>query len=254
MLLIRSPRVSSTIFASSKTKYTSTYDYFFDDMGDDWDDGTIIIVGGGAGLIYDLVLGAVQVFADVAARVANIEMVNGFGVSLAIRFFLGLALMGSFSFLSLLLSLSLFAPLQLANGLRGGFFRNFRRQGGTNQLGTGQLMIIAFVLIGAANSMRQTYKMTQGLTRRMLMYVETQILEVNPEERRQARERDREEHWFKRWIRFRRWKTRDGWKEMYLRTRVSVRVWYDAMRERVMERVRGFAEEEVHEQPEVVVE
>lgn len=105
---------------------SSKYVFLGDD--DEWYelDDDIIYVSGGGTLMWDIVVGAVRTFATVANRLSHSKgggglwgMMPSAAQWLALRSLLGLAVLGSFSFLSLLLSLSLFGPLQLANGLRG---------------------------------------------------------------------------------------------------------------------------------------
>jgi hypothetical protein len=244
-LLLSSPSVSRAVLSPSPKSPPGTGLY---DEYDDWDDGPIIVVGGGGALIYDVVLGAIQTFAGVAQKFASSDtnfvdsLPNPIAIAvfgLVIRFLVGLAVLGSLSFLSLLLSLSLFAPLQIFNGFRGaGLFRRYtRRDGdGTGGTGLGQIMIIIFVLIGAANTLVRVYDGVKGLTRKVLMFVETQILEVNPDERRRAREKERKvEGWWARWVRERRFRSRRGWWE------VVVRGWAERRRlvGVVWERMRG---------------
>jgi hypothetical protein len=228
-LLLRRP---STKRAILKPRTLSLLDAFDSDWDEDWDGGVVIIGGGGA-LIYDVVIGAIQTFATVANRftysrdklLASLPPIVGVIVfALGVRFILGIAVLGSLSFLSLLLSLSLFAPLQLANGFRGAGLFNFGRRNRTRGDGTaiGQIMIIIFVLIGAANTLVQVYGAVEAMTQRLLRYVETQILEVNPEERRRA-QRDRarrRDRWYMRWWRENRWATRQGWEEIGIRLRI----------------------------------
>jgi hypothetical protein len=226
------------------------FDYFQEDWG--WDDGFggggMVIIGGGGGagsgtLIYDVVLAAVDTFSVVAEKFALAygSQSNWLFFALAIRFLLGLAILGSLSFLSLLLSLSLFAPFQLANGLRGtGVFNSLNRRargaangaragGGGGGTPAGQLMIIIFVLVGAANTVSQVYRLVAAVTERALKYVETQILEVNPEDRRRARQqtrdnrRNRRAKWYRVWWRERRWATRQGWEEVRVRLYMAAR-------------------------------
>lgn len=247
-MMLVSPTVTSTVLPSqtaskgrSAVYGSSAYDLFGDDYEyyDDEPSASFIIIGGGAGLVYDIVIGGVQVFAELASQLSVFAPTFGFG--LFVRFMLGLSILGSFSFLSLLLSLSLFAPLQLANGFRGGFFRAFRRhtQRTNGAFGTGQIMLLVLVLIGAVRSMIGTYRTVRRLTEKLLSYVETQILEVNPEERREARERAREEGWVRRWFREERWKGLGGWKEVGVRGWIAgkavVRGLWDRGRERAGE-------------------
>jgi protein-S-isoprenylcysteine O-methyltransferase Ste14 len=179
-------------------------------------------------------MGSIQTFTDVANRLllrrdgffserGAPEWVGMIAFALGIRFLLGLAVLGSLSFLSLLLSLSLFAPLQLANGLRGTGIFTRRRGNGNGNGGTpaGQIMIVLFVLIGAANTLVKVYRLNERITQRLLMYVETQILEVNPAERR-GRARERRRKWYVIWWKEGRWARREGWEE------VRVRLWMGA--------------------------
>ena len=236
----------------------------FNDLDGDWDDddgldGSIIIVGGGGAIVYDVIIGAIQTFTSLAVTFA--EATNDIADDLpgpiaevifhvGVRFILGLAVLGSVSFLSLLLSMSLFGPLQIINGLRGvGLFGNLTRRrvrtgtgdgtGGGGPLG--QMMIVLFVLIGTVNTLIGLYKITQKLTMKMLIYVEAQILEVNPDDRRKAKEEEearREQSWTRRWAREGRWKTRRGWWELVLRTALRLKIWvrdgYDRWRARMM--------------------
>lgn len=176
-------------------------------------------------------MGSIQTFTDVANKLllrregffANLGAPNWVGAiafAMGVRFLLGLAVLGSLSFLSLLLSMSLFAPLQLANGLRGtGIFTRRRGNGNSGGTAAGQIMIVMFVLIGAANTLVKVYRFNEKITQKLLMYVETQILEVNPAERRGRR---RESKWYVTWFKEGRWARRDGWEE------VRVRLWMGA--------------------------
>ena len=64
---------------------------------------------------------------------------------LVARFMLGLSTLGIVSFLQLAMSMSLFAPLQIA---RGAWFRRRRRDEGGGVEGVAAIMIAAFVLVG----------------------------------------------------------------------------------------------------------
>ncbi|KAK4685555.1 hypothetical protein P7C73_g4592, partial [Tremellales sp. Uapishka_1] len=185
---------------------------FFDDFGD----GPVVYYRS-SGLLVDLITSSVRVFSELSeALPSSSSFVIGFGV----RFLLGLAVLGSLSFASLLFSLSLFGPLQLLNNIRATplFRRGRNRDGDTTS--AGQWVIIAFVAIGILNTIRHVYSATQSLTQRLLFYLETQILEVNPEERRRHRE-----GWLRRWIRLSRWKQMDGWRELgyWIKHEVDVR-------------------------------
>ena len=215
--------------------------FTFNEEDDDYwdDDGTVIIIGGGGTLIYDIVLGSIQMFTALAIRFAHTQSrlfdalpdpLEDMVFWVGIRFLLGLAVMGSFSFLSLLLSFSLFGPLQIFNSLRGvGLFRNFARrrttEGGRS---LSQVMIVAFVMIGTVRTLFQVYDWVRSMTHKMLVYVETQILEVNPDDRRKAREeeqRRREASWLTRWWRAGRYKHWRGWWELLLRTSIWLKIW-----------------------------
>jgi len=90
------------------------------------------------------------------------------------RFVLGLSALGIVSFLQLLISLSLFAPLQIA---RSTWFRRRRGDGGADGIGT--ILIILFVAIGVFRAVLQVYRMTAYLARFILTRAETAILDVD---------------------------------------------------------------------------
>ncbi|ORY28832.1 hypothetical protein BCR39DRAFT_559395 [Naematelia encephala] len=164
--LLLSPRLSSSIL--SPDVRLSTGNLFDLDMDDDYmyDGGGIVIIGGGTTLVADVVFGAIQAFTLIASRLSELDLgmplppfLSSIVYWLGLRVLLGISLLGSLSFISLLLSFSLFAPLQIANNFRGGFFRRFRTaqrtEGGGTSVGT--IMIVLFVLVGAVNSMRRAY-------------------------------------------------------------------------------------------------
>jgi hypothetical protein len=136
-----------------------------------------------------VIVEAVDIFLDLAADAYDMWPRNGRGfhtrasrLALAgtIRLILGLSVLGSLSFLSLLASLSLFAPLQLAYTIFGtGVFRgpleNIRRRAPN----AGGILVILAVAIGVANSLVSVYDVVRALARKLLSYVETQILEVS---------------------------------------------------------------------------
>jgi hypothetical protein len=201
---------------------------------DDYDD--VVVVGSGGGtLMYDLIVGAIKTFAGVAERLfpdeqSRVEqsLQTWLLVGLAVRFLLGLAVLGSLSFLSLAFSLSLFVPLQMANGFGNlrVFGRARRARGGTGESAGGarQIMIIVVVLIGAVNTLLAVYKRLEKTTQTGLMYLETQILEVNPDERREAREkRERGDGWWWEWLREKRFLTVGGWQVVGVRTWHGIR-------------------------------
>ncbi|EIW67111.1 hypothetical protein TREMEDRAFT_64980 [Tremella mesenterica DSM 1558] len=224
---------------SSRSPFRTFNDYMW---SDDLDDSPVVVVSGGGALVYDIFTGAISTFSSVANSIAKSHTsiptpLASFGFALIARFLLGLAVLGSISFLSLMLSLSLFGPMQLANGVRGtGLFGSLRRRGNRGGRDLGEITIVFFVLIGAINTLRQTYGVVQRLTRVLLRYVETQILEVNSGDVRRARERQRGEEWWKVWWREKRWMSFRGWGEVGLRARVE-------MQERARELMRGRQED-----------
>lgn len=184
----------------------------------------MVYVSSGGSLMWDVLIGSIRTFASVAAQMSNAR--TGFVASLpdfvqwlVVRFLLGLSVLGSFSFITLLFSLPLFGPMQIANGLRSsGIFGKWARRGrneGTG-VGVGQLMMIAIVIIGSIKTLFSVYHTVERLTHRLLKYVETQILEVNPQDRAEARKR-KNETWRKRWIREKRYMNREGWQEIRFR-------------------------------------
>lgn len=211
----------------------------FDIMDGDDDNSSYFLINGGGTIVYDIFIGAIQTFTGLALTFADklndasqdlpgpvAEVIFHVGV----RFILGIAVLGSLSFASLLMSISLFGPLQMLNGMRGlGFFGNIGRRrvarGGENGGGAvGQLMIIMMVIIGTANTLRSVYGLVNSLVQRLLIYVEAQILEVNPDEVRKAKEEERSrDTWPKRWMREQRWKTRRGWYELVVRCLAAAR-------------------------------
>ncbi|KAF8309766.1 hypothetical protein DL93DRAFT_2085310 [Clavulina sp. PMI_390] len=96
------------------------------------------------------------------------------------RFMLGLSTMGIVSFLQLMMSMSLLAPLQM---LRGAWYRRRRREGDGGRRGGVEalagLMIALFVMIGIIRAMQQIYKITVLLARTLLTRFEVAILDVD---------------------------------------------------------------------------
>ncbi|WVQ92980.1 hypothetical protein IAU59_000042 [Kwoniella sp. CBS 9459] len=255
LMLNKSPAIHRSLIRNYNLRWSppSFFDVITgrDNMGfDDFNGGggNVMIVGGGGTLAFDVFVASIKTFFELSRSFSNSQdrlsevlslphpMAN-FILGLVIRFLLGIAVMGSMSFLSLLLSLSLFGPLQLANGLRGaGFLGNFggvrrRIRADTTTAGAGRgpsigtIMVVGLVVIGAINSMVQVYRGVQSLTGRLLKYVETQILEVNPHELRKERLRrekergERARRWWIHWLREKRWMKVVGWKEVYVRAR-----------------------------------
>jgi hypothetical protein len=200
---------------------------------------TVIVMGIGGGLMWEVMVSSIQTFTRIALEFADLtqdwadSFVGGLFFDLGIRFILGLAVLGSFSFISLLFSVSFLGPFHIYNTIRGiGFLRNWTRGRDTQRQargsGFGQMMIVLFVLIGTVNTLWNVYRAVNGLTQRILVYVEAQILEVNPEMRREERERRekrKREGWFRRWVRNGRWRTGWGWWELVVRLTYALRGW-----------------------------
>ena len=198
---------------------------------------TIFVYSIGGTIIWDVLISSIQTFTKLALEFAELTQdltdtfVGGLIFDLGIRFILGLAVLGSFSFISLLFSVSLFGPFHIYNSIRGvSFLRNWLRGRETTRTrtGFGQMMIILFVFIGTIKALWSVYNIVNGITQRLLVYVEAQILEVNPELRRQEkerRERRAREGWFKRWIRNGGWKSGWGWWELLVRASFASKHW-----------------------------
>jgi len=87
------------------------------------------------------------------------------------RIVMGLPVIGIGSFVQMAFSMSLLGPLQLARWRR---FRS-RREGGSD---IATLLIVVFVVIGAARAFWAVYKYTEKQAQRLLLRAETAILEV----------------------------------------------------------------------------
>lgn len=90
------------------------------------------------------------------------------------RFILGLPVVGAASLIHMLFSLPLLGPLQWIARSRGNRGRNASRSGDTAS------MVILFLLaVGALRVVYQVYKLTESVTKRILLRAEESILEVN---------------------------------------------------------------------------
>ncbi|WVN87906.1 uncharacterized protein L203_103103 [Cryptococcus depauperatus CBS 7841] len=224
LFLTRSSALSRT-FLSPSVRVASPFDFYDDFM----DRGGVVIVGGGGTLVWDILVAAVQTFVSFADGLKELQenlpgtvAVLLFG--LGMRFLLGLAVLGSLSFVSLCISFSLFGPLQLANALRGGFFGSWGRRrlrlGGNGREGSiGTVLIVLLVAVGTINTLRQVYRGVGRMAERLLKFVETQILEVNPD---QVKREMQDEWWVTRWMKDGRWKSVGGWKEFGYRMWVGI--------------------------------
>lgn len=230
-LLTHSTTSRRLLSSSSPISVGTPFDLFggeFIDRG-----GGVVIVGGSGALVWDILLAAVKTFVSLADRMTYFqsllhEFLPGplavFLSALVVRFFLGLAVLGSLSFISLSISLSLFGPLQLANALRGGFLgswgrRRLARNGRDGGIGT--VIVVLLVVIGAINTLRQAYEGVGRLAIKLLKYLETQVLEVNPDEIRRNT-RPSSETWRAIW--HEQW-TWNGWKELGYRCYIRVERW-----------------------------
>nr|ODN90514.1 hypothetical protein L203_01623 [Cryptococcus depauperatus CBS 7841] len=232
LFLTRSSALSRT-FLSPSVRVASPFDFYDDFM----DRGGVVIVGGGGTLVWDILVAAVQTFVSFADGLKELQenlpgtvAVLLFG--LGMRFLLGLAVLGSLSFVSLCISFSLFGPLQLANALRGGFFGSWGRRrlrlGGNGREGSiGTVLIVLLVAVGTINTLRQVYRGVGRMAERLLKFVETQILEVNPD---QVKREMQDEWWVTRWMKDGRWKSVGGWKEFGYRMWVGVKRWVESLR------------------------
>ncbi|KAG8851403.1 hypothetical protein FRB91_007983 [Serendipita sp. 411] len=109
------------------------------------------------------------------------------------KFMLGLSLVGILSFLNLLLTMSLFGPLQIA---RTRWMRAGRREAG-NARDLGTILIVIFVLIGVARALYGVYFGTRKLAQYVLTRAENAILEVHDEEDEdedKKQEREEQDH------------------------------------------------------------
>ncbi|WWC72865.1 uncharacterized protein I206_106829 [Kwoniella pini CBS 10737] len=255
--LHHSPTISRLLL-SRQSRTSSMFD-FFDDPFTGINEGPIIIVGGGIGvgggggsLIWDIFIYAIQTFLEISNNFINYKnnysifknnsKINNLIFEIIIRNLLGIAMLGSISFLSLIITLPFFGPIQILNNLRGfGFLgRRFSRRinNNNNNNSIGSIMIIILVLIGVINTLIQFYNLVSKLTFKLLLYVETQILEVNSEEIREQRkkkekeekEKRKREKWYIRWIKDGQYKRIEGWKEVFVRFSLVIDRWFEILR------------------------
>jgi hypothetical protein len=217
---------TSTIFETEAT--TSITDTWTGSIG-----GGYYMVGGvGGSLLWEVFVGSIQTFTRIALEFsdwAQESLSDGFFSGLVfdmgVRFILGLAVMGSLSFFTLIFSVSIQGPFQIFNTIQAvRIVRNWlRRDNGNARAGRGnfgQAVIILFVMIGTLNTLYGVYRVTRRITQRMLVWMEAQILEVNPDERQKEREkqqRRKQEGYVARWVRLGRWREPWGWWELVVR-------------------------------------
>jgi len=199
----------------------------------------MVYVSSGGSLMWDIFTGAIRTFASVAGKLSHsktgvLASLPDFVQWLVARFLLGMSVLGSFSFMTLIFSLPFFGHMQIANGIRStGIFGKWARRGRNEGTGVGQYMMILIVIIGSIKTLFSVYHTVERLTQRLLKYVETQILEVNPQDRAEARKR-KNETWSKRWIREKRYMNREGWQEVQFRMWVRLKGELRGLKERVM--------------------
>jgi len=90
------------------------------------------------------------------------------------RFILGLPVVGAASLIHMLFSLPLLGPLQWIARSRGN-----RGRRGSGSRDTAAVVIIFLLAIGALRVVYQVYKLTESVTKRILLRAEESILEVN---------------------------------------------------------------------------
>ena len=204
-----------------------------------YDNGSLYVSVGGVGVggaMFEVLISAIQTFSGLAVAFAQAVQdlddifpapVVGMMYFLGVRFILGMAVIGSISFCSMLISMSIWGPMNLFNAVSG--FSAVRRwRGGrrSDRSDLGQVVIVFLVLAGLVHTVWRFYKWLEAKTSRFLFYLEEQVLEVNPEERRRNEERRREQRklsYIRRWFRNGKWKTRLGWQEAWMRFWFHVR-------------------------------
>ncbi|KAH9082000.1 hypothetical protein EDB83DRAFT_2214631 [Lactarius deliciosus] len=90
------------------------------------------------------------------------------------RFILGLPVVGAASLIHMLFSLPLLGPLQWIARSRG-----TRRRHGSRSGDTASMVILFLLAVGALRVVYQVYKLTESVTKRILLRAEESILEVN---------------------------------------------------------------------------
>ena len=236
-LLTRSSSTRRAILTTSTIFETEATPSVTDTWTGNFGGGYYMVGGLGGSLLWEVFVGSIQTFTRIALEFsdwAQDSLSDGFFSGLifdmGVRFILGLAVMGSFSFFTLIFSVSIQGPFQIFNTIQGvRIVRNWlRRDNGNARAGRGnfgQAIIILFVMIGTLNTLYGVYRVMRRMTQRLLVWMEAQILEVNPDERQKEREkqqRQRQESYFRRWVRLGRWKEAWGWWELVVRMCYSI--------------------------------
>ncbi|KAG5647635.1 hypothetical protein DXG03_008988 [Asterophora parasitica] len=99
---------------------------------------------------------------------------RGLLISFIRRFILGLPMVGAGSLVYMFLSAPFLGPLQWLARQRGG---SRRRRDQSRDIAA--MVIVALLAMGAARALYQVFKLTEKITKRLLLRAEDAILEVN---------------------------------------------------------------------------
>jgi hypothetical protein len=224
VVLVKEDRVAAAAATAAEKAGKKVVYVDEEDEGFMWDN-TIMFLGGTT-LIYDIMSQAVHTFVVFAGDAYDFfdGRVPRVLIAAVVRLILGLSVLGSISGLTLIASLSLFAPLQILHVLRGsGVLPGLRRRLNSRSPAA-TLLTVAFVAVGVLNSIVQVYDGLQGITQRVLRFVETQIVEVHAPGAAQP-PRAMHPGWWERWWAERRWRTAAGWREVRLRAWIGAKEW-----------------------------
>lgn len=189
-------------------------------VGTTWEseDGSMVVYMGGATFILDLIDDSINAFIAITARAFDMfegsRWVTPLMLDFILRFLLGVALLGALSALSLLGSLRLLAPLQLLYTISLSGIVDISPA--LSIVGGSRNVIVGFVLLGVANSIVQVYDALHACALFALRFTESEIVEPS---REQATQRKENRSWGRKWLRDRRWRTVDGWQEVWRRSR-----------------------------------
>lgn len=188
--------------------------------GSTWEseDGTMVVYMGGATFILDLIDDSINAFIAITARAFDMfegsRWVTPLMLDFILRFLLGVALLGALSALSLLGSLRLLAPLQLLYTISLSGVVDL--SAALDVVGGSRGIIVAFVLMGVANSIVQVYDALHACAMFGLRFVESEIVEPTREQVTQTQEA---RTWGRRWLQARKWRSVEGWQEVWRRFR-----------------------------------